>query len=67
MNWAQRYVEASVSSVISCLSPLVAAVFAMMILNQPLTLLHVGGVLSGLAAIALIAARHREPAQAPLQ
>lgn len=67
MNWAHRYVEASVSSTISCLSPLVAAVAAMVILGQPLTVVQVGGVLVGLAAIAVVAARHREPVESQLQ
>jgi len=65
MNWAHRYVDASVSSAISCLSPLVAAVAAIPILGQPLSLVQVGGVLVGLAAIAVVAARHRQPAQSP--
>jgi drug/metabolite transporter (DMT)-like permease len=63
MNWAHRYVDASVSSAISCLSPLVAAIAAIPILGQALTGIQVGGVLFGLAAIAIVAARHREPAQ----
>ena len=67
MNWAHRYVDASVSSAISCLSPLVAAVAAIPILGQPLSLVQVGGVLVGLAAIAVVAARHRQPAQSPLE
>jgi drug/metabolite transporter (DMT)-like permease len=67
MNWAHRYVEASVSSAISCLSPLVAAVAARVILGQPLTAVQVGGVLVGLAAIAAVAARHHEPVESQLQ
>jgi drug/metabolite transporter (DMT)-like permease len=67
MNWAHRYVEASVSSAISCLSPLVAAVAAMVILGQPLTVVQVGGVLVGLAAIAVVAARHIEPVGSQLE
>jgi len=67
MNWAHRYVEASVSSAISCLSPLVAAVAAMIILGQPLTVVQVSGVLVGLAAIAVVAARHIEPVESQLQ
>lgn len=66
MNWAHRYVDASVSSVIGCLSPLVAAVAARIFLDQPLTAVQVCGVLVGLAAIAVIAARHREPVESPL-
>jgi drug/metabolite transporter (DMT)-like permease len=61
MNWAHRYVEASVSSAMSCLSPLVAAVAAYFILNQPLTLLQISGVVMGLAGVAVVAARHLEP------
>ena len=67
MNWAHRYVEASVSSAISCLSPLVAAVAAMVILGQPLTVVQVCGVLVGLAAIAVVAARHIEPVGSQLE
>ena len=63
MNWAHRFVDASVSSAISCLSPLVAAVAAIPILGQSLTGTQVGGALFGLAAIAVVAARHHEPAQ----
>ena len=67
MNWAHRYVEASVSSAISCLSPLVAAAAAWIILGQPLNAVQVGGVLVGLLAIAVIAARHRHPVQSPVE
>jgi drug/metabolite transporter (DMT)-like permease len=67
MNWAHRYVEASVSSAISCLSPLVAAVAAKVILGQPLTVVQVCGVLVGLAAIAVVAARHIEPVGSQLE
>jgi drug/metabolite transporter (DMT)-like permease len=63
MNLAHRYVDASVSSVISCLSPLIAAVAAMAILGQPLNVVQVGGVLVGLLAIAVVAARHRHPVE----
>ena len=67
MNWAHRYVDASISAAISCLSPLVASVVAIPILGQSLTWLQVVGVLIGLAAIAVVAARHREPAQPPAE
>lgn len=67
MNWAHRYVDASISASISCLSPLVAAVLAIPILSQPLSLLQVGGVVVGLAAIAIVAARHRQPAEPPVE
>jgi drug/metabolite transporter (DMT)-like permease len=61
MNWAHRYVDASVSSTINCLNPLVAAVAAMVLLGQPLTVVQVGGILLGLTAISVVAAQHREP------
>ncbi len=67
MNWAHRYVDASISAAISCLSPLVASVAAIPILSQSLTWLQITGVLIGLAAIAVVAARHREPAQPPVE
>jgi drug/metabolite transporter (DMT)-like permease len=67
MNWAHRFVDASISSVISCLSPLVAALAAKVILSQPLTLVQLGGVLLGLAAIAVISVQHNEPVAPPLE
>jgi drug/metabolite transporter (DMT)-like permease len=67
MNWAHRFVDASISSAISCLAPLVAAVVAIPILGQSLSWLQVVGVLIGLSAIAVVAARHREPAQPPVE
>ncbi len=67
MNWAHRYVDASISSAISCLSPLVAAVAAIPILGQSLTLLQVGGVVVGLVAIAVIAVRQRQVLEPPLE
>jgi len=67
MNWAHRYVDASISSAISCLNPLVAAVAALVILDQPLTPVQVGGALAGLVAVAVIAVRHRQPVASPLE
>ena len=67
MNWAHRFVDASISSAISCLSPLVAAVAAIPILGQPLSTLQVTGVVVGLSAIAVVAARHRQPAAPPVE
>jgi drug/metabolite transporter (DMT)-like permease len=63
MNWAHRFVDASVSSAISCLSPLVAAVVAIPILGQSLSALQIVGELIGLAAIAVVAARNLQPAE----
>jgi drug/metabolite transporter (DMT)-like permease len=63
MNWAHRYVDASVSSVIGCLSPLIAAIAARVILSQSLSAVQIGGVVGGLSAIAVVATRHRHPAE----
>jgi drug/metabolite transporter (DMT)-like permease len=65
MNWAHRFVDASVSSALSCLAPLVAAVLAIPILGQSLSALQVVGELIGLTAIAIVAARNRQPAEQP--
>lgn len=59
MNWAHRYVDASVSSAIGNLNPLVAAVAAIPILGQSLTSVQWAGVIAGLGAIAVIALDHR--------
>jgi drug/metabolite transporter (DMT)-like permease len=67
MNWAHRFVDASVSSAMSCLSPLVAAIIAIPILGQSLSALQILGELIGLAAIAVVAARNRQPAEPPYE
>jgi drug/metabolite transporter (DMT)-like permease len=67
MNWAHRYVDASVSSVIVCITPLIAAFAAMVILGQSLTLVQIGGVVAGLGAIAVVAARHQGPSTSPMK
>ena len=67
MNWVHRYVDASVSSVIGSSNPVVAAVAAAAILGQPLTAIQVAGGLVGLAAIAIVATRHRQPVESPLE
>ena len=67
MNWAHRYVDASVSSVIGSSNPVVAAVAAVVILGQPLTAVQVGCGLAGIVAIAIVAARHRQPLESALE
>jgi drug/metabolite transporter (DMT)-like permease len=67
MNWAHRFVDASVSSVIGNLNALVAAVAAVIFLGQVMTPLQILGVVIGLLAIAVVAARQREPARSPLE
>ena len=56
MNWAHRYVDASVSSVIGSSNPIIAAVAAMIVLGQPLTSIQVGCGLVGIAAVTIVAA-----------
>lgn len=67
MNWAHRYVDASISSVIGNLSSLVAAVAAVVVLDQAITVLQIAGVGVGLTAIGVVAFRQREPASTPLE
>lgn len=61
LNYAQRYVAASISSAIGCLNPLVASVAAVPILHQPLSSTQIVGVAIGLGAVTVIAANNREP------
>ncbi len=67
MNWAHRYVDASISSVIGSSNPVVAAIAALVILGQPLTMLQICGGLVGIVAIAAVAARHRQPVESPVE
>lgn len=67
MNWAHRYVDASISSALSRLTPLVAAVVAIPVLGQSLTFSQAIGVTVGLAAISMIAMRQRGPAVSQLE
>jgi drug/metabolite transporter (DMT)-like permease len=67
MNWVHRYVDASISSVIGSSNPIFAAAGAVVILGQPLTAVQVAGGLVGITAIAIVATRHRQPAESPLE
>ncbi len=67
MNWAHHYVDASVSSAITCLSPVVAAITALVVLGQPLTLVESLGGVVGLISVAFVAARHQQPLESPLE
>jgi drug/metabolite transporter (DMT)-like permease len=66
MNWAHRYVDASVSSVIGASNPIVAAAAAAVIVGQRVTALQVGCGLVGIIAITIVAARHRQPIESAL-
>lgn len=67
MNWAHRFVDASISSAITCLSPVVAGVTAFIVLGQPLTLVEGMGGVVGLTSIAILTSRHRQPLETPLE
>jgi drug/metabolite transporter (DMT)-like permease len=67
MNWAHRYVDATTSAVVGSSNPVFAATAAFIFLGEPLTAVQVVGGLIGLAAIAVVAARHRQPAESPVQ
>ena len=67
MNWAHHFVDASISSAITCLSPVVAGVTALIVLGQPLTLVEGLGGGVGLTAITILASRHRQPLETPLE
>ncbi|HVC25684.1 MAG TPA: DMT family transporter [Acidimicrobiales bacterium] len=60
MNWAHRYVAASLSSVVGSLSALVAAVAAVPVLGQPLSPVQLVGVAAAVGGVGLLAARRRE-------
>jgi drug/metabolite transporter (DMT)-like permease len=67
MNWAHRYVDASVSSVIGSSNPIVAATAAVVILGQRLTIVQICCGLVALAAISVVAVRHRAPVASLLE
>jgi len=59
LNYAQRFLAASISSAIGCLNPLVASVAAVPILHQPLSPTQLFGVLVGVGAVVMITTRQR--------
>jgi len=65
LNYAQRFVAASISSAIGCLNPLVASVAAVPLAHQALSRTQVVGVAVGVGAVAVIAASNREPSLDP--
>jgi drug/metabolite transporter (DMT)-like permease len=62
VNWAHHYLDVTISSVIVSANPVVAAVGAYFILGQTLDPLQILGGAVGVAAIAVVAGRRREPA-----
>ena len=67
MNWAHRYVDASVSSVIGSSNPIVAAAAGFVVLSQPVTIVQIACGLAAIGAIAVVAVRHRQPARSLLE
>ncbi len=65
LNYAQRFLAASISSAIGCLSPLVASAAAVPLLHQPLSLSQVLGLIIGVGAVSVIAATNRAPELVP--
>jgi drug/metabolite transporter (DMT)-like permease len=59
MNWAHRFVDLSVSSVIVVGNPIVAASGALVILGQPITVVQVIGGMVTIVAIYLMVSRSR--------
>lgn len=59
MNWAQPFVDASISSALGAVNPLSASVAAMLILHQRLSSFQIAGGLVALAALACLAIVHR--------
>jgi drug/metabolite transporter (DMT)-like permease len=57
LNWAHRFIDVSVSSVIVSVNPIVAVGSAALVLNQSLNLLQVAGCLVAVLAAALVARR----------
>jgi drug/metabolite transporter (DMT)-like permease len=54
VNWAHRYVDVSISSLLMLLVPVVAGIAAWVILDESLTLVQVAGGVVTLAAILVI-------------
>jgi drug/metabolite transporter (DMT)-like permease len=57
MNWAHRYLDVSIASIIGSANPIVAAVASFVILGQTLTLVQIAGGIIGVAAITVVARR----------
>lgn len=67
MNWAHRYLDASISSVIGSANPIVAAIAAYFVLGQGLDPLQIAGGSIGIVAISVVAARRRHVPTSPVE
>jgi drug/metabolite transporter (DMT)-like permease len=61
VNWAHRYLDVTISSVIVSANPVVAAVGAYFVLGQTLDPIQIIGGAVGVAAITVVAGRRRQP------
>lgn len=59
MNWAQPFVDASISSAIGIANPITAGLAATLILHQPLSAIQIIGGVVALAALTRLASAHR--------
>jgi drug/metabolite transporter (DMT)-like permease len=67
LNWAHRFVDVSLSSVIVASNPIVAVIGAVALLHQHVGATQVVGGAVALAAIALVVWRTQQPASSPLE
>jgi drug/metabolite transporter (DMT)-like permease len=67
MNWAHRYLDVSISSVVGSANPIVAAVAAWIILGQRLDALQIAGGVVGVAAISVVASRRGHAPAGPVE
>jgi drug/metabolite transporter (DMT)-like permease len=67
LNWAHRFVDVSLSSVIVASNPVVSVIGAVALLHQRLAALQVAGGLAALGAIALVVWHAQRPAASPLE
>jgi len=67
LNWAHRFVDVSLSSVIVAANPVVAVVGAATLLHQHLRATQVVGGIVALSTIGLVVWRTQQPASSPLE
>lgn len=65
INWAHRFLDVAVSSVIVSVNPVAAAGFALVLLGQPLHWLQVVGGVIAVGAVALVASRADQQKASP--
>jgi drug/metabolite transporter (DMT)-like permease len=63
-NFAHRYVDVSVSSVVSAGNPIIASVLALLVLGEPLHAVQVAGGIVAVLAIAAVAHQAADPSRA---